>query len=80
LGRGRETHWDDIVEDDREWDSKDIPRRSQVQHFSPGQYGSMTYGDGLPLEIRIKLGIYRLRLGNHVKEALVSAVATLTRE
>ncbi len=79
LGRGRETYWDDIVEDDREWDSKDMPRRSQVQHFSPGQYGSMTYGDGLPLEIRIKLGIYRLRLGNHVKEALVSTVDTLTR-
>lgn len=77
LGRGRETYWDDIVEDDREWDSEDIPRRSQVQQFDPGQYGSVTYGDGLPLELRIKLGIYRLKLGNQVKEALVRTLDVL---
>lgn len=71
LGRARETYWDDIVEDDREWDSEDMPRRSQVQQFTPAQYGPTTYGDGLPLEIRVKLGIYRLKLGSHVKEALV---------
>ena len=72
LGRGRETYWDDVVEDDREWDTEDYPRRSQVQQFTAGQFGSTTYGDGLPLELRVKLGVYRLKLGaNYVKEALV---------
>ena len=71
LGRGRETYWDEVTEDDREWDSEDSPRRSQVPQFAPGRFGAMTYGDGLPLELRIKFGIYRLKLGTYVKEALV---------
>ncbi|KAI9873850.1 MAG: transcription factor TFIIIC subunit tfc4 [Pleopsidium flavum] len=71
AGRGQEVFWDDVVEDDREWDSEDFPRRLQVQRFIPGHFGSLAYGDGLPLELRTKLGIYRLKLGEkYLKEAL----------
>lgn len=72
AGRGLETFWDDITEDDREWDSEDSPRRMQVPRFNSGKFGNMAYGDGLPLELRVKLGIYRLKLGEHwLKEAIV---------
>lgn len=72
AGRRQETFWDNIKEDDREWDSEDFPRRLQVQRFIPGQFGPVAYGDGLPLELRVKLGIYRLKVGaKYLKEALV---------
>jgi general transcription factor 3C polypeptide 3 (transcription factor C subunit 4) len=71
LGRAAETYWDDIVEDDREWDPMDEPRRISTDKFVPGIYPSQSYGFGLPLELRMKLGIYRLRLGkDHRSEAL----------
>ena len=81
AGRGQENFWDDVKEDDREWDSEDAPRRIQVQKFSLGRYESTAYGDGLPLELRVKLGIFRLRLGeNNVKEALVCLPANQSQK
>lgn len=72
LGRGSDFFWDNIDVDDREWDGEDQPRRIQVSDYKPGQYKVNTYGDGLPLELRVKLGIYRLNLGDdNFEEAIV---------
>ena len=71
LGRAAETYWADVIEDDREWDPADVPRRATVSHFVSGKYPPQSYGFGLPLELRVKLGIYRLNLGkDHRSEAL----------
>ena len=64
LGRGQDSIWEAFTIDDREWDLRDEPRRVQVEGFEPDLYESFTYGEGLPLELRIKLGIYRLKMGN----------------
>lgn len=69
LGRESQTFWDGITEDDREWDA-DSSRRIEVPNFSVDAYPLSTYGEGLPLELRVKLGLCRLNLGHH-KEALV---------
>ncbi|KUJ12679.1 RNA polymerase III transcription factor-like protein TFIIIC subunit Tfc4 [Mollisia scopiformis] len=64
LGREEESFWDDVVGDDREWDINDL-RRLQVPDFTQGKYDPSTYGLGLPYEFRVKLGLYRLHLGQH---------------
>ncbi len=72
LGREAETYWDDVQEDDREWDADDHPRRAEVPSFQSGRFPRGSYGDGLPLELRIKLGIYRLRASKgDLNEAMV---------
>lgn len=71
LGRAAETCWDDCIEDDREWDPADLPRRVSIPQFVSGNYPSQSYGFGLPLELRVKLGICRLSMGrDHRSEAL----------
>ena len=77
LGRLKERYWDEYNDDDREYDTEDMLRRTQVPQFSPGKYDRVSYGLGLPLELRVKLGILRLDIGggrvdDHVKEAIVS--------
>ena len=64
LGRKDETFWDRYDEDDREFDSGN-ERRAYVGEFQQGRASRDRdqYGDGLPLEIRVKLGIFRLKLG-----------------
>lgn len=77
LGREQESYWDDVQEDDREWDLDDDPRRTSLAEFTPGQYGREAYGEGLPLELRVKLGLYRLKIdGGHSSEALVGLTFT----
>lgn len=72
LGRGSDDFWDFFDVDDREWDSEDQPRRIRVSRYIPGRYEINAYGDGLPLELRVKLGIYRLKLGDgNFEEATV---------
>jgi general transcription factor 3C polypeptide 3 (transcription factor C subunit 4) len=72
LGRVNETFWN-WEKDDREWDAEDEPRRIKVPQFGPGNYDVGTYGQGLLVELRAKLGFARLGKGStHVKEALVS--------
>ena len=71
LGRKCDDVWATFNKDDREWDAKDHPRRVEVAEFVPGIFAGHTYGFGLPLELRVKLGVYRLRLG-HVEEAMAS--------
>lgn len=72
LGRKEDVLWEGIQQDDREWDSEDDPRRLQTPGFEPEEYPLESYGFGLPLELRAKLGIYRLKMGpQHKNEALV---------
>ncbi|KAI9931634.1 transcription factor TFIIIC subunit tfc4 [Aspergillus wentii] len=71
LGRRDDTMWEDFTEDDREWDADDSPRRIKTEGYIPKQWPRDSYGLGLPLELRIKLGLFRLRMGyNHKNEAL----------
>ncbi|GMF68899.1 unnamed protein product [Aspergillus oryzae] len=73
LGRKNDTMWEDFDEDDREWDASDSPRRIKADGYEPGRWPRDSYGLGLPLELRIKLGLFRLRMGyQHKDEALVS--------
>ena len=73
VGRSDENFWDDFNSDDREWDASDDPRRLELPQFVPNVYDPNSYGDGLPLELRIKLGVFRLKSEpNDIWEALVS--------
>lgn len=69
LGRQEDAYWDNYAEDDREWDAED-DRRLEILDFATNRYGPDKYGHGLPIELRVKLGLYRLRLG-HYNEATV---------
>jgi general transcription factor 3C polypeptide 3 (transcription factor C subunit 4) len=69
LGRESESYWDEVFDDDREWDPTD-ERRLLHPNFLKNRYSPLQYGDGLPLELRVKLGLYRLKLGFQ-NEALV---------
>ncbi|CAP93667.1 Pc16g09970 [Penicillium rubens Wisconsin 54-1255] len=72
LGRGEDSVWDGHEDDDREWDADDSPRRIKTDGFIPNQWPRESYGLGLPLELRIKMGVFRLKLGDkHHNEALV---------
>ncbi|KAJ5245920.1 hypothetical protein N7468_000903 [Penicillium chermesinum] len=71
LNRGEDRFWDGFDADDREWDIEDSPRRIKTNGFIPGTWPSECYGAGLPLELRIKLGLFRLKMGHqHYNEAL----------
>ena len=70
LGRRQEHVWEAFSTDDREWDAEDYPRRVQVDGFVQGAFDPSAYGKDLPLELRVKLGVYRLKLGD-TEEALV---------
>jgi general transcription factor 3C polypeptide 3 (transcription factor C subunit 4) len=69
LGRKSETYWDEVIEDDREWDLED-QRRIQIPDFDATQSSPEQYGHGLPIDIRTKLGLFRIRLG-YFDEGLV---------
>ena len=73
LGRKEDSYWETFDKDDREWDFDDQPRRTEVLDFVPGEHDAASYGDGLPLDLRIKLGVFRLKAPRHdLKEALAS--------
>ncbi|KAI1423812.1 hypothetical protein F5Y12DRAFT_785755 [Xylaria sp. FL1777] len=63
LGRSDEDFWDDWQDDDREWDIDNM-RRTGFQDFQSGKYLESSYGSGLPLDLRTKLAVYRLKLGD----------------
>ena len=68
LGRSSETFWDQWQLDDREWDVTD-DRRSSVPGFI--SRGMNKYGLTLPLDLRIRLAIFRLKSSDQ-DEALVN--------
>lgn len=77
LGRSDESFWDDWQDDDREWDV-DGARRVGFQDFQEGRYPESSYGSGLPLDLRTKLAVYRLKLGD-IHEAQVSQRVRIQR-
>jgi general transcription factor 3C polypeptide 3 (transcription factor C subunit 4) len=80
LGRGDDNLWED-VEDDREFDLEDSPRRVTTLGFIAEKFPKSSYGQGLPLELRIKLGRYRLKLcGKHIDEAYVCHLHTISSQ
>ncbi|KLU83519.1 hypothetical protein MAPG_02577 [Magnaporthiopsis poae ATCC 64411] len=60
LGRPNDTIWDECG-DDREWDLDD-KRRQDLPSFYADVYGPASYGQGMPLDLRGKLAVYRLKL------------------
>ena len=71
-GREPETLWDFVQGDDREFDLENEPRRVELSDFKSNSYPLSTYGESLPLELRVKLGIFRLLQGDHhFQEAMV---------
>lgn len=72
LGRAKEECWRAFDEDDREWDLEDQPRRKDVHGYVQGKYDVTLYGDALPLELRVKLGVFRLKSKNrNLIEAII---------
>lgn len=65
LGRKDDTWWDDIEGDDREFDLEDVPRRIQLPQFKESKFQNKPdmYGAGLPMELRVKMGVYRTKMG-----------------
>ncbi|KAI1133052.1 hypothetical protein F5Y10DRAFT_230058 [Nemania abortiva] len=63
LGRSSESFWDDWQDDDREWDV-DNARRTGFDEFQEGRYPESSYGSGFPLDMRTKLAVLRLKLGD----------------
>jgi general transcription factor 3C polypeptide 3 (transcription factor C subunit 4) len=73
LGRKDDIMWADFEDDDREWDSQDSPRRIKTNGYIPNHWPRDSYGLGLPLELRVKMGLFRLKMGDrHHEEAMVS--------
>ena len=60
VDREVEYYWDEVVEDDREWDAEHEPRRIEVDGFDPHLFPVESFGQALPLNLRVKLGLYRL--------------------
>lgn len=74
LDRKEDHLWESILDDDREWDADHSPRRIKTAGFDPNRYPLDSYGFGLPMELRIKLGAFRLKMGNRYhSEALVGS-------
>lgn len=61
-GRQDETFWEEYIEDDREFDQMHYPRRTEVKEFISNRYPEQNYGEALPLDLRAKLGVLRLKL------------------
>ncbi len=80
LGREVESFWDEFQDDDREWDADDVPRRIATEGFQPNRFSRESYGEGLPLELRVKLGVYRLKADyGGLDEVLVRETAHIRR-
>jgi tetratricopeptide (TPR) repeat protein len=62
VGRKDEDYWDKFQDDDREWDLDHEPRRILDDDFVMDHMENKYYGEGLPPELRVKLGEYRLRM------------------
>ncbi|KAJ3499625.1 hypothetical protein NLG97_g166 [Lecanicillium saksenae] len=61
IGRASEEYWDGFQDDDREWD-QDNNRRNQCPEFDNSSFPESFYGESLPLDLRMRLAILRLRL------------------
>ncbi|KAK5988747.1 RNA-binding protein VTS1 [Cladobotryum mycophilum] len=66
VGRAPEQFWNEWHADDCEWDA-DEGRRFAVPGFSGREFEPTLYGPALPLDLRVRLAIYRLRLGDEAE-------------
>ncbi|KAI5808754.1 hypothetical protein DFH27DRAFT_589841 [Peziza echinospora] len=66
-GRGSDAFWDQVQDDDREWDEFDDSRKILVRGYTPEKYPDDSYV--MPIELRVKLGVCRLKL-RHTEEAV----------
>ncbi|CAI6097131.1 unnamed protein product [Clonostachys chloroleuca] len=62
VGRSSESYWDQWQGDDREWDEGN-DRRLGVPEFTSSPGNHMLYGVSLPRDLRARLAIYRLGIG-----------------
>ncbi|KAF2166344.1 hypothetical protein M409DRAFT_66790 [Zasmidium cellare ATCC 36951] len=69
LGRKAETFWDRFKDDDREFDENN-ERRNFVGEFQMGRASRDMdrYGTGMPIEIKVRLGLLRIKCGMHCYE------------
>lgn len=70
YGRAEEKYWDSF-KNDCEWDIQES-RKKQAREYVPSRFPDESYI--LPLELRVKLGICRLRTGD-AKEAMVGILS-----
>jgi general transcription factor 3C polypeptide 3 (transcription factor C subunit 4) len=70
LGREEDVFWDGVTSNDSEWDAYD-DRRKEVAEFEGEKFPPEQYGMGLPLELRVKLGLWRMRLGHHQESQVI---------
>ena len=74
LGRQQDEFWDTVTENDCEFDIDDSRRQSVQEWMWPeGQYGPISrdpahYGAGMPVEIKVRLGKLRLKMGRDFQE------------
>lgn len=62
LGRKEDEYWDEVKGDDRELDSGH-ERRFEIPEFrNSSNHNLDAYGDGLPLDLRVKVGTLRLKM------------------
>jgi general transcription factor 3C polypeptide 3 (transcription factor C subunit 4) len=79
LGRRDESIWSEHTGDDREWDLND-DRRVILSGYEPARFPLESYGGGLPVDLRARLCLYRLKLGQeyeamvHIRLPLLSRV------
>ena len=68
LGRKVEDGlWDRWPGEDREWD-EDEERRELCEDYEPGRFSPMQYGRALPVDLRARLYVFRMKMGD-VSEA-----------
>jgi general transcription factor 3C polypeptide 3 (transcription factor C subunit 4) len=79
LGRRAETYWEQWTDDDREWDIHD-DRRVVVPGFEPARFPQESYGQGMPVDLRAKLYVYRSKLGFEYEANLHLQLLDPTRE
>lgn len=61
VGRKSEDYWDNIHADDREWDIEP-DRRAEIPEFAHHSSDNGSYGHALPLDLRVRLAIYRFKV------------------
>ncbi|KAK4497281.1 hypothetical protein PRZ48_011731 [Zasmidium cellare] len=69
LGRKEESFWDRFKEDDREFDEGN-ERRNFVSEFQMGlaSRDMDRFGTGMPIEIKVRMGLLRIKCGMHCYE------------
>jgi general transcription factor 3C polypeptide 3 (transcription factor C subunit 4) len=69
LGRESEAFFDSVTTNDCEWDMDDS-RRTNIPSFTVGKFPSDYYGVSIPPELRVKIALCRLKMGQE-EEAIV---------